>query len=194
MKAINGPTGSSVVDGLLKWVTDYGAYVIVVGVILLFLIPVGVAVIERRRAAVAAAASAALAVMIDQPIGHWLDRARPYDAHGQVHLLVAPSADPSFPSDHASAACAIALVVLLYGRRLGWWFVAAAVLLGFSRVFVGIHYPGDVLGGAAIGMLVALIVCRTPVRLLVDRVADRAGALYDRLLSLFGLNRPLQPD
>lgn len=86
-------------------------------------------------------------------------RVRPYDA-GVTHLIIAPSADPSFPSDHAMAAMAIAAAFLLsrYLRPQGWLLLFAAIIISFSRVFVGIHYVTDVLGGALIGVLAALAV------------------------------------
>jgi undecaprenyl-diphosphatase len=76
-----------------------------------------------------------------------IHRMRPYDG-GVTHLLIARSADPSFPSDHAAATFAIAAAFLLHGmRRMGLWFLAAAALVAFSRVFIGTHYVSDVLGG-----------------------------------------------
>ena len=86
---------------------------------------------------------------------------RPYDA-GVTHLLIAPSADPSFPSDHATATFAIAAAFLMHGvRQLGLWFLATAVLMIFSRVYLGTHYVGDVLGGAMTGIVTATLVRAT---------------------------------
>jgi undecaprenyl-diphosphatase len=83
---------------------------------------------------------------------------RPYDG-GITHLLIARSADPSFPSDHATATFAIAAVFLLHGmRRLGLGFLAAALLVTFSPVYVGTHYASDVLGGAQTGIATAAVV------------------------------------
>jgi undecaprenyl-diphosphatase len=75
------------------------------------------------------------------------------------HLLVlaAPSTDPSFPSDHATMAGAVAAGLLLVDRRLGAVAAAAAVLMGFARVYIAAHYPQDVLAGFAVGALVTLI-------------------------------------
>ena len=74
-------------------------------------------------------------------------------------LLVSPSHEPSFPSDHAVAAFAIAFTVALVGgKRVGALFLAGASLVGITRVFVGLHYPGDIAGGALVGLVAALIV------------------------------------
>lgn len=104
-----------------------------------------------RGACVRALAAAALALGVNQAIGRLWFRERPFAAHPATLLLAAPSGDPSFPSDHAAAAFAIAVSVALASRRLGAAFLAAAAAIAVSRVAVGLHYPSDVLAGAAIG-------------------------------------------
>ena len=99
-----------------------------------------------------------LGLALNQFILLLVDRERPY-VSGLTNLLIAPSADPSFPSDHATAAFAIAAAFLLHGLwRRGWGFLAAAALVAVSRVYVGTHYVGDVAGGAATGLTAAAIV------------------------------------
>ncbi len=95
-----------------------------------------------RRAAVAAVLSAGLALAVGKLISELVDRARPFvaDPHG-VHLFSPHAADPGFPSDHATAAFAIAVAILL--RKRGWGIVAlvAAAVLSIGRVALGVHYP-----------------------------------------------------
>lgn len=111
-----------------------------------------------RHVLVASGLSFLIGLAINQVILLLVHRIRPYDA-GISHLLIAPSADPSFPSDHATATFAIAAAFLLHGmRRAGIWFLAAAMLVSVSRVYVGTHYVGDVLGGALTGILAAIAV------------------------------------
>jgi membrane-associated phospholipid phosphatase len=97
-----------------------------------------------------------------------------------VHVLVSRSADPSFPSDHAAAAAAIAVVVLLVHRRLGVLVLALAALVCFARVYVGAHYPGDVLAGAGIGVVVALLLWR-PLAFVPTRINDALAWVIRRL-------------
>jgi undecaprenyl-diphosphatase len=107
---------------------------------------------------VAAGLSFGAGLAINQLILLLFDRARPYVAD-VTHLIVEPSTDPSFPSDHATATAAIATAFLLNGNRVrGCVFAAAALLVSLSRVYVGTHYVSDVLGGAATGVLAAWLV------------------------------------
>ena len=114
-----------------------------------------------------------VAVAANQPIVHAVDEPRPYTRLPHALLLVHRSVDASFPSDHATMAGAVAAGLLLVCRRLGAIAVAAAVLMAFTRVYVGAHYPVDVLAGLAVGAAVAVLVnlaATTPVARLVTRM------------------------
>lgn len=99
-----------------------------------------------------------MGLLINQLILLFVNRVRPYDA-GVTHLIIAPSGDPSFPSDHATAAMAIVAAIALnhHGRRAILLAVPAALLM-FSRVYVGTHYISDVIGGLGTGLLAAVII------------------------------------
>lgn len=84
------------------------------------------------------------------------DRPRPSLVDPVVHPLVAAPHSGSMPSTHAATAFAAALAVGLVHPRLRWPLLALAVLISFSRVWLGVHYPTDVLAGAAIGAAIAL--------------------------------------
>lgn len=136
-----------------------------------------------RRAAVAAGLSAGLGLLTVKIITEFYDRARPFVAHpGAVHLFARHAADASFPSDHATASMAIAVAFLL--RRRFFWGVLTlvfAAILDFGRVAAGFHYPTDVLGGAAVGTLAALLLWAPPLRVRIDALSDFVGGLWDRL-------------
>ena len=138
-----------------------------------------------RLACVSALASAGLGLLLNQAIGQLWDRQRPYAAHPHILVLfTAPSHDPSFPSDHATAAFAIAVAVFFFSRRLGVVFLAFAAVIAVSRVLLGMHYPTDVLAGALTGTLAAVAVCT-----LGRRVVFAATALAARVTD--PLLRPL---
>src|SRR5919204_6062337 len=151
-KAINGLSGNGFADDVFKFLANDLPGILIALVALTFLIPWRNHLEERRVGAVFATASAALALLLNQPISHLVDRTRPYLAHpAHAHLLIARSHDPSFPSDHATGGFALALGVWAYDRWLGTILLVLGAILSFARVYVGTHYPGDVVGGALIG-------------------------------------------
>lgn len=113
-----------------------------------------------KLASAAALASAGLALLANQLIAQIWDRARPFASHPSAHVWGSRSHDPSFPSDHASAAFAIAFALLAFDTVAGGLFLAAAVVVAAGRVVTGAHYPGDVVAGALVGLGVALVVAR----------------------------------
>ena len=79
-------------------------------------------------------------------------------AVADVHLLVGCGGGKAFPSSHAVNNFAAATLFAVYYRRWKYAFFGWATLIALSRVFVGVHYPSDILGGAVIGSLVAWLV------------------------------------
>src|SRR4051794_28655783 len=150
---------------------------------IVFLAARGAAHAAWRRASMAAVLSAGLGLAVGKLISELVDRARPFvaDPNG-VHLFSAHAADPGFPSDHATAAFAIAVAILL--RKRGWGIAALvlATVLSVGRVALGVHYPSDVLAGAALGAACALALWTAPARALLHRIADTAALPLDACL------------
>jgi len=141
-------------------------------------------IIQERRALVLWVAFACLlAYGINLLIEQFLFEPRPFIGH-KVHLLISHPADASFPSDHSAWSFAVfgmllfALIVPAYTAlrlryRRGYQpafpslampllllvvaFVIACII-GFARIYVGVHFPGDILGGAIDGLIAAFIV------------------------------------
>jgi undecaprenyl-diphosphatase len=135
-----------------------------------------------KRACLSGFAAAALAMATNQVISHLWERPRPFTAHPALtHLLSAPSLDPSFPSDHAAVATAIAFAVLAFSRRAGFLFLAAATLIGISRVALGMHYPSDVLAGMVVGWAAATLVTHLGAHW-IERLASLLSRISDPLL------------
>ncbi len=82
---------------------------------------------------------------------------RPFVTLTQVHPLVAETPYTSFPSGHATVFFALAMVMYLYHKRLGYFFFVCAVLIALSRVVSGVHYPIDIVVGAFIGISIAYL-------------------------------------
>jgi membrane-associated phospholipid phosphatase len=137
----------------------YAKYGLALFVLLLL---AGVLIARRDQARVLAASGWAcvatlLVVGLNQPVGHLFAEARPYATHPQILRLADVTTDFSFPSDHAVMGGAVATGLLLVNRRLGLLAALAAALMAFARVYIGAHYPWDVLGGLILGGAVVLL-------------------------------------
>lgn len=160
LKGVNGVADdTSWAHGAMEFLGEYGLLA-VLGLI------VGLAWFRARKrpdhdVAVAGVLWAPIAALIaelaNMPLRDWVDRPRPFVTHpAEIHVLVEGKDDPSFASDHALLTMSIAVALLLVDRKLGAVAVLVAVLQGLARLYVGVHYPTDVIGGFALGALVAL--------------------------------------
>lgn len=151
--------------------------------VVVFLAAHGARLASWRRAAVAAALSAGLGLAVGKVISEIVDRARPFVAEPhQVHLFTRHAADAGFPSDHATAAFAIATAIVLRKRGWGIAMLVGAALLSVGRVAIGVHYPSDVLAGAALGALAAAVLHLPWPRGRIDALSDLLGRPWDRLV------------
>jgi undecaprenyl-diphosphatase len=152
-----------------------------VGAFVLALILLGLLLRKRRLflAGVAALVAAGVAVVANVLVAHLWYRQRPFVAHPHlVHLIVHHPADASFPSDHSAALAAISVALLYFLRPLGILAVLWTLAVGFARVYVGEHYPGDVLGGYAIGILAGVaVLAAVRSHVFTTRVAPRLSFL-----------------
>lgn len=83
------------------------------------------------------------------------DRPRPFLDHpDELNLLFYSPTDPSFPANPVAIGFAVAMAAWTVNRKFGLWLFAAASLYGFSRVYVGVFYPTDVVAGALVGIAV----------------------------------------
>lgn len=100
--------------------------------------------------------------IITEVIRFVYDRARPFEVLGFDPLIT--NINSSFPSGHAAFFFALSIAMLYFpalgGRRWGWWFFGFSTLNGLARMFVGIHWLSDIVGGAVIAFVSVLIVKR----------------------------------
>ncbi len=139
---------------IFKFITTLGN-----GGIIWIMISVGLLIPKKtRKVGVLSLISLALSALIDNVIlKNLIARTRPYDVIPELTTLVGAQKDYSFPSGHTGSAFAAA-VVLFRGlpKKYGIPILIFAFLMGLSRLYVGVHYPSDVLGGMLIGTGIAL--------------------------------------
>ncbi|MEU9355974.1 phosphatase PAP2 family protein [Streptomyces griseoloalbus] len=126
--------------------------------------------------------AAGVAVLVNVPIRGFVERPRPFNDHQGLEVLVDGKTDYSFVSDHATITMALAVGLFVANRKFGLVGLGIALLEGFCRVYMGVHYPTDVVGGLALGTAVALLLSPlamallTPVMRAIER-SPRAGWL-----------------
>jgi undecaprenyl-diphosphatase len=126
-------------------------------------IVIATVLVACRRLPVRALVNLALALLLasvvaDGVLKPLIRRQRPFVAAPDIPVIGGRPTDASLPSGHASNAFAGAYVlsVMAPQARLLWW--ALAIAIAYSRVYVGVHYPYDVIAGAAVGVACAAIV------------------------------------
>ena len=124
--------------------------------IVVVIITAYVVVRDRSVLPVAAAAVAAGGALLLAHVAKAIaDRPRPYQAMADAVLRQQPAHGTSFPSSHTAVTVAVVIALIPFlPRALAPVAIAYAVLVGWSRVYLGVHYPLDVLAGAGIGMAV----------------------------------------
>ncbi|MFI5836624.1 phosphatase PAP2 family protein [Micromonospora sp. NPDC051300] len=134
------------VDDVFEWSAIYLIYVLGA----LAVVPV----LRRGRSAarpvLRVLAASGVAFLLGRTAAALSTEVRPFQTH-HVHQLIPHAAGPSLPSDHATAAFALAFAVGAFlSRRWGVALTALAAVIGFARVWTGVHYPGDIVAGALV--------------------------------------------
>lgn len=160
---INGLAGKfGALDKIMVFIAQDFPYLFAIALLLLwFKKDTTEKVMTNRKVAIVAMMTMLIALGINHLIAFVYFRPRPYTLHA-AHLLVKRSVDPSFPSDHATFSFALALTILAVNKYFGRVMIVMALLLSFARVFVGVHYPFDVVGGAIIAYATYKVIQRFP--------------------------------
>ena len=141
------------VDLMMDLITRYGHWAFLIYGMLLWFAP-GKNQKHRRESCVAAFLAVCLCSVISLAVGKLWHRGRPFTRDRQIWNFTGHKANASFPSNHAMNGAAVAFQ-LLRDRMPGCrWMACLAGLLAFSRLFAGMHYPSDILGGGAIAAAV----------------------------------------
>jgi len=141
---------SPIVDKMMLGIThlgDAGIFWIVLAVILL-LIP------KTRKSGLIVAAALCIDVIVCNGIlKNLFARTRPFDVNEAVQFLITAPKDFSFPSGHTAASFAAVAALYFAGEKKLWKVsLVLAVLIAFSRMYLYVHYPTDILGGVLVGL------------------------------------------
>lgn len=159
---------SDFLDPIVKFITHSGdhGYLWIVLLLILFCIP------KTRRAALIGAVTLILTFVITNLcLKPWIARTRPYEVIEGLTRIIEKQSDRSFPSGHTANSMAVGVSLWLISRKYemlgdkklyfpksaGWVVLIWSILVGLSRLYVGVHFPTDVLGGAIIAIVDSLI-------------------------------------
>lgn len=141
-------------DGAMLFLAQYSGYFLVLGAAVLFFF---LKKDWKKQTFFFSVTSLSLLFssgFITPLIRYFFYRPRPYIALSLESLITKTTS--AFPSGHAAFFFALSVAVLFFHKRLGVWFLIVSVLMGFARVYAGVHYPLDIVGGAAIGVVSVL--------------------------------------
>jgi undecaprenyl-diphosphatase len=154
---INNGLANPLFDVFMPFITNLNNWKIPILLIWLWLMIKG-----GRKGRVAAILLVVTVVITDQLsatlIKPLAGRIRPCYVLDHVRLLVGCGGKYSFPSSHATNISGMAVILSFFYRKGIAWFTLLALVIGFSRIYVGVHYPVDVLGGLIIGSCAGIIV------------------------------------
>lgn len=150
IQALRTPFLDKCVLALTNVMGSYGTIWLIVAVPMLFFK-------KTRRAGIAVLISYALVFITGQfLLKDWIARPRPCHIDETVELLIQRPSSYSCPSTHSGWAFAAATAILLHHKKWGIGVMIVAVLIAFSRMYLFVHFPTDVLFGAVLGVLLGI--------------------------------------
>lgn len=146
---IHNTLSNSVMDLIMVCITysiEYGAMAILVFIVMMC--------IKKMRKTGFAVIGATLSVLLfgELILKHIVCRPRPFVINGAIELIIKAPSGFSFPSSHTATCFAMATAIYLFHKRLGIIAYIYAALVAFSRMYLYVHYPSDVIGGIALGI------------------------------------------
>lgn len=161
---INGLAGHSIIaDRLGVFSASYAQYVWAAALFVLLFWPKEARANNRIIILVSVAAAAIARLIVKGLLVFAYPRPRPFVVLPDIHpLITSPLAEnfQSFPSGHTIFFFALATVIYLFHKKWGTAALIAAALIALSRIYVGVHWPTDIIGGAALGILTGWAVYR----------------------------------
>jgi undecaprenyl-diphosphatase len=137
---------NTVIDNIMIFFSNYVPFIFMAAIVIVFVLGIVKRNGESRKVAVSTGVFTLINLLINLIIRSIFHVYRPF-VNNKVNLLVPHDTASSFPSNHATGTMSIAVGLAKYDRLLGITLTILSIVVGFSRVFVGNHYPADVIGG-----------------------------------------------
>lgn len=153
----------------LTYLGDAGLFWIILAIILLF-------IKKTRKCGILMLISMAFGLIIGNGIlKNLIARSRPCWIDTGIQLLIKNPTDYSFPSGHTLASFEAATMIFLHNKKLGIISLILAVLIAFSRMYLFVHFPTDILGGAILGILISIIVYKIAQKVVKNKEKIKEG-------------------
>lgn len=158
-------------DPIVKFITHLGDH----GILWIGLVLILLCIPKTRKAGIIGAVTLLLTFLVTNVcLKPLVARVRPYEMIEGLTRIIEKQSDRSFPSGHTANSMAVGVSLWLISRKYeslgdeklyfpktaGWFVLILSILIGLSRLYVGVHYPTDVLGGAVIAIVNSIIVYR----------------------------------
>jgi undecaprenyl-diphosphatase len=163
---------NAIIDKIMIFFSKDMPYIFMAATAIIFILGIMNNKIEYRKVALNTIVLTTINLVISFIVGSIYYVDRPF-VHNKVNLLFPHTADASFPSDHATGTMSIALGLKNYNKLLSVILTILSVIVGFSRVYVGHHYPFDIIGAYIIVFITNYIYN--------IKLRDRIGSLYERI-------------
>jgi undecaprenyl-diphosphatase len=141
-------------DILIEFFASFFIYFLFLGLIILWFADGKI----KKEQVVHALLACTIAWSIAFLIKHFFPTLRPYMVNGGETDVFARPVDGAFPSGHTVLAFALAVTVFMHDKKIGSLFLVSALLIGIARVLANVHYPIDIVGGAFLGTIVAVVI------------------------------------
>lgn len=163
-EAVNGlAIHSKILDLLGIFLADYLPYLLGVFLLSFLFWPKENKMKNRAMVLVSIVAALIARYAVKSMILIFYNRPRPYVNLSSAHKLIFMSPTDnlqSFPSGHAIFFFALSTVIYFYNKKLGIFFLICSTIMGIARIFVGVHWPSDILGGVVLGIIVGVVIER----------------------------------
>ena len=168
------------VDLMMDLITRYGYWAFLIYGLILWFMP-GERKAERRRTCVSAFLAVCFCSCISLAIGKLWKRQRPFTEDWRIWNFTGHKANSSFPSNHTMNGAAVVFQLIRDGMPGSWCMAVLAGIIAFSRLFAGLHYPSDLLGGTAIALFIHKVMNDSGLRELSGEIAKGLSFLSDTL-------------